>query len=366
MFTKASLIEATMPRDIMPKRSSLLSPRSCSSSSISTPRKTSSASAVAVPTVPELLPKVSNAVRQMYEQTLEWSNDEVRQLSELMAAAHADRSTYMSTDAWKFSVQAYAVAGNSACADCGATELLTWASSIVSDDFTVVLCNECCGGHRALGVHLSKPLSIKMDKWTDEQMQKLLQTGNAKVNAVFEAHESVAAKKPDKSAPAEVKHAYVRSKYEKRAFCAGGDGELLEAKMGKKHSSWGASSQVHAGIAIIRVVKGVDLVAADLNGKSDPYCKVGWGSNKRKTKIIKETLNPVWNETLQLNVESVTDAVEIEVKDDDPFRKNDPLGDATFSLAELEPNKATEMTLTLQNVAKGQIVIEVTWCPLDG
>ena len=102
----------------------------------------------------------------------------------------------MSTEAWKFSVEAYAVAGNSACADCGATELLTWASSIVSDDFTVVLCNECCGGHRALGVHLSKPLSIKMDKWTDEQMQKLLQTGNAKVNEVFEAHESAASKKP--------------------------------------------------------------------------------------------------------------------------------------------------------------------------
>ena len=360
-----------MPRDIMPKKSSgLFSPRGSSPSSLASPRKTSSAAVVAapaVPAVPELLPKASDAVRAMYGQTLEMSNDEVRQLSELMAASHADRSTYMSTEAWKFSMEAYAVAGNSACADCGATELLTWASSIVSDDFTVVLCNECCGGHRALGVHLSKPLSIKMDKWTDEQMQKLLQTGNAKVNEVFEAHESAASKKPDKSAEAEIKHAYIRSKYEKRAFCAGGDGALLEAKMGKKHSSYsGASSQVHAGIAIIRVVKGVDLVAADLNGKSDPYCKVGWGANKRKTKIIKETLNPVWNETLQLNVESVTDAVEIEVKDDDPFRKNDPLGDTTFSLAELEPNKATEMTLPLQNVSKGQIVLEVTWCPLDG
>ena len=70
---------------------------------------------------------------------------------------------------------------------------------------------------------------------------------------------------------------------------------------------------------------------------------------------------------LELAVEP-TDApcsIQIFVKDDDKIGKNDPLGDCSVDLTQLEPNKGTELTLPLQNVAKGELVIEVTWCPLD-
>ena len=47
------------------------------------------------------------------------------------------------------------------------------------------------------------------------------------------------------------------------------------------------------------VEKGENLVAADLNGKSDPYVKILLNEcYDRKTQIRKKTLNPVWNETI--------------------------------------------------------------------
>merc|ERR1719193_587394 len=37
------------------------------------------------------------------------------------------------------------------------------------------------------------------------------------------------------------------------------------------------------------------LAAMDLNGQSDPYCKIQYGDVSRKTDIVKRSLNPKWN-----------------------------------------------------------------------
>ena len=46
------------------------------------------------------------------------------------------------------------------------------------------------------------------------------------------------------------------------------------------------------------------LRAADVNGSSDPYCKVKLGRFKAKTRTLKKTLEPEWNETFMFVLEA--------------------------------------------------------------
>lgn len=59
------------------------------------------------------------------------------------------------------------VAGNSQCADCCSLKP-TWASI----NLGIMLCIECSGIHRGLGVHISKVRSVQLDDWEPE-LQKV-------------------------------------------------------------------------------------------------------------------------------------------------------------------------------------------------
>lgn len=72
--------------------------------------------------------------------------------------------------------------------------------------------------------------------------------------------------------------------------------------------------QVHAGVAVIKVLRARGLRAADLNGKADPYVVIATNSGqKAKTCVIHKNLNPVWNETLKLNVDDPTEPLLVQV-----------------------------------------------------
>ncbi|CAD5217466.1 unnamed protein product [Bursaphelenchus xylophilus] len=72
------------------------------------------------------------------------------------------------------------IPGNRQCADCGHSDA-KWASI----NLGVVICIECSGAHRSLGVHVSKVRSLTMDELSNEQKEVLKSLGNQKVNRIY-------------------------------------------------------------------------------------------------------------------------------------------------------------------------------------
>ena len=67
--------------------------------------------------------------------------------------------------------------GNNVCADCE-TPAPDWASV----NHGCMVCLNCSGTHRAIGVHLSFVRSVYMDKWAAEEIDLMLCAGNKVMN----------------------------------------------------------------------------------------------------------------------------------------------------------------------------------------
>ncbi|KAK5165778.1 Tricalbin-2 [Saxophila tyrrhenica] len=105
----------------------------------------------------------------------------------------------------------------------------------------------------------------------------------------------------------------------------------------------------NAGNLRVEVLDAADLPAADRNGYSDPYCKFLLdGKEVFKTKTVKKTLHPAWNEYFEVPIRSRTAAdFKVDVYDWDFADKADHLGASVISLNALEPFQAEEVRLNL-------------------
>ncbi|KAJ4144980.1 hypothetical protein LMH87_003845 [Akanthomyces muscarius] len=114
----------------------------------------------------------------------------------------------------------------------------------------------------------------------------------------------------------------------------------------------------------VDILDGADLPSADRNGKSDPYCRFELnGQDIFKTKIIKKTLSPTWNEYFEVPVPSRTAAkFKCTVWDYDFADKPDLLGSTDVNLAQLEPFKAYESQYPLDGKS-GSVRIRMLFRP---
>jgi Putative GTPase activating protein for Arf len=77
----------------------------------------------------------------------------------------------------------YSLPGNHACMDCGAAHP-SWASI----SFGTLLCLQCSGHHRGLGVQTSRVQSVELDTWSQAQVLALLEGGNLQLQQFFDRH----------------------------------------------------------------------------------------------------------------------------------------------------------------------------------
>ncbi|EDQ86659.1 uncharacterized protein MONBRDRAFT_10752 [Monosiga brevicollis MX1] len=95
----------------------------------------------------------------------------------------------------------------------------------------------------------------------------------------------------------------------------------------------------------VEVLQAANLLPADITGLADPYVKMyiqpdPSKKTKQKTKVVKKSLNPEWNEKFTWTLSSATKLehrfLTIEVWDWDRITRNDFMGAMAFELKELE------------------------------
>ncbi|XP_062887380.1 double C2-like domain-containing protein beta [Mobula hypostoma] len=103
--------------------------------------------------------------------------------------------------------------------------------------------------------------------------------------------------------------------------------------------------------------KAKGLKSMDHNGLADPYVKLhllpgASKANKLRTKTLRNTLNPVWNETLTYygitDEDMIRKTLRVSVCDEDKFRHNEFIGETRIPLKRLKPNQTKNFNICLE------------------
>ncbi|XP_038169350.1 multiple C2 and transmembrane domain-containing protein 2 [Arvicola amphibius] len=86
------------------------------------------------------------------------------------------------------------------------------------------------------------------------------------------------------------------------------------------------------GLLQVKVLKAVDLLAADFSGKSDPFCLLELGNDRLQTHTIYKNLNPEWNKVFTFPIKDIHDVLEVTVFDEDGDKAPDFLGKVAIPL----------------------------------
>uniref|UniRef100_A0AAQ5WWN3 C2 domain-containing protein n=1 Tax=Amphiprion ocellaris TaxID=80972 RepID=A0AAQ5WWN3_AMPOC len=116
------------------------------------------------------------------------------------------------------------------------------------------------------------------------------------------------------------------------------------------------------GIVQVKVMRAEGLMAADVNGKSDPFCVLELNNDRLQTHTVYKNLNPEWNKVFTFNVKDIHSVLEVTVFDEDRDRSADFLGKAVIPLLNIRNGEQKGYVLKnkeLTGPTKGAIYLEI-------
>ncbi|KAI4830775.1 hypothetical protein KUCAC02_002388 [Chaenocephalus aceratus] len=116
------------------------------------------------------------------------------------------------------------------------------------------------------------------------------------------------------------------------------------------------------GFLQIKVIKAADLMAADLNGKSDPFCVLELGNDRLQSHTIYKSLYPEWNKVFTFPVKDIHEVLVVTIFDEDGDKAPDFLGKVAIPL--LSVHRGQQITYPLKKedlggLSKGTITLDV-------
>ncbi|KAK2820345.1 hypothetical protein Q5P01_023304 [Channa striata] len=114
-----------------------------------------------------------------------------------------------------------------------------------------------------------------------------------------------------------------------------------------------ATSSLHC-----TVLRAKGLKPMDFNGLADPYVKLhllpgACKANKLKTKTVRNTLNPVWNETLTYcgitEEDMYRKTLRVSVCDEDKLTHNEFIGESRVALRRVKPDQTKHFNICLEH-----------------
>uniref|UniRef100_A0A8C1KUU0 Multiple C2 domains, transmembrane 1a n=1 Tax=Cyprinus carpio TaxID=7962 RepID=A0A8C1KUU0_CYPCA len=116
------------------------------------------------------------------------------------------------------------------------------------------------------------------------------------------------------------------------------------------------------GLVQVKVIRAEGLMAADVTGKSDPFCVVELSNDRLQTHTVYKNLNPEWNKVFTFNVKDIHSVLEVTVYDEDRDRSADFLGKVAIPLLNIQNGERKAYALKskeLTGPTKGVIFLEI-------
>ncbi|XP_015785297.1 multiple C2 and transmembrane domain-containing protein isoform X1 [Tetranychus urticae] len=119
----------------------------------------------------------------------------------------------------------------------------------------------------------------------------------------------------------------------------------------------------NVGYLEVKVFRAEGLMAADLGGKSDPFCVIELVNARVQTNTEYKTLCPEWNKVFTFTVRDIHEVLEITVYDEDRDKKFEFLGKVAIPLLKIQSGEKKWFPLKdkkLLKRTKGRILLEMT------